>query len=164
MPKTLKLIEPVEKPDPVKDYEPLFLSSVAILDIYWGQVCEVLGPCIDDAMHGEMTLDDIYNRIKAGQMYCLVFKSDKGELPDVALAMILELIAYPQYTVMNITAIGGRELSLLRDKFWKHVCSWAYMNGVRQMQASVSPAMARMLKSYGFKPVYQTLRMSLLEK
>jgi len=164
MPKPLKLVEPVEKPDPVKDYEPLFLSSVNILDIYWGQVCEALAPCIDDAMHGEMTLDDIYNCIKAGQMYCLVAKNDDGELPDVALALILELIAYPQYTVMNITAIGGRELGLLRDKFWKHVCSWAYMNGVRQMQASVSPAMARMLKSYGFKPTYQTLRMSLMEK
>jgi hypothetical protein len=82
MPKSLKLVEPVEKPDPVKDYEPLFLSSVNILDIYWGQTCEVLGPCIDDAIHGEMTLDDIYNRIKAGQMYCLVFKNDDGELRD----------------------------------------------------------------------------------
>jgi len=164
MPKPLKLVEPVGKSDPVKDYEPLFLSSVNILDIYWGQTCEVLGPCIDDAMHGEMTLDDIYNRIKAGQMYCLVFKNDEGELPDVALAMIMELIAYPQYTVMNIAAIGGRELErLLKNKFWKHICSWAYMNGVRQMQASVSPAMARIIKSYGFKPTYQTLRMSLTE-
>ena len=164
MPKSLKLVEPVEKPDPVKDYEPLFLSSVNILDIYWGQTCEVLGPCIDDAIHGEMTLDDIYDGIKAGRMYCLVFKNDEGELPDVALAMILELVAYPQYTVMNIAAIGGRELErLLKNKFWKHICSWAYMNGVRQMQASVSPAMARIIKSYGFKPVYQTLRMNLTE-
>jgi len=164
MPKSLKLVEPVEKPDSVKDYEPLFLSSVNILDIYWGQTCEVLGPCIDNAIHGEMTLDDIYDGIKAGRMYCLVFKNDEGELPDVALAMILELVVYPQYTVMNIAAIGGRELErLLKNKFWKHICSWAYMNGVRQMQASVSPAMARIIKSYGFKPVYQTLRMNLTE-
>jgi len=164
MPKSLKLVEPVEKPDPIKDYEPLFLSSVNILDIYWGQTCEVLGPCIDNAIHGEMTLDDIYDGIKAGRMYCLVFKNDEGELPDVALAMILELVVYPQYTVMNIAAIGGRELErLLKNKFWKHICSWAYMNGVRQMQASVSPAMARIIKSYGFKPVYQTLRMNLTE-
>jgi len=164
MSKSLKLVEPVEKPDPVKDYEPLFLSSTSILDIYWGQTCEVLGPCIDDAMHGEMTLDDIYDGIKAGQMYCLVFKNDKGELPDVALAMILELIEYPQFTVMNIAAIGGRELErLLKNRFWKHICSWAYMNGIRQMQASVSPAMARIIKSYGFKPTYQTLRMNLTE-
>jgi len=61
MSRPLKLIKPVEKPDPVKDYEPLFLSTVNLLDIYWGQVCEALAPCVDDAMHGEMTLDDIYN-------------------------------------------------------------------------------------------------------
>ena len=163
MPKTLKLVEPVEKPDPIKDYEPLFLSSTSILDIYWGQTCEALASCLADDMYGEMTLDDIYNRIKAGQMYCLVFKNDEGELPDVVLAMVLELIIYPRLTVLNITAIGGRELSLMRDKFWKHICSWAYMNGVRHIQASVTPAMARMLKSYGFKPIHQTLRMNLTE-
>jgi len=164
MPKSLKLVEPVEKPDPIKDYEPLLLSSINILDIYWGQVCEALAPCIDDAMHGEMTLDDIYNRIKTGQMYCLVFKNDDGELPDVALALVLEILAYPQYSVMNVVAMGGRELRSLRDKYWKHVCSWAYVNGVRTLQACAPPTVARLLRSCGFEPVYQTLRMSLTEK
>ena len=163
MPKPLKLVEPVEKPDPVKDYEPLFLSSVNILDIYWGQVCEALASCLADDMYGEMTLDDIYNRIKTGQMYCLVFKNDEGELPDVVLAMILELAIYPRFTAMNIAAFGGRELRLLRDKYWKHFCSWAYMNGIRYMQASASPAMARILKPCGLEPITQTLRMKLTE-
>ena len=141
----------------------MFLSSLNILDIYWGQVCEALAPCIDNAMHGEMTLDDIYNRIKTGQMYCLVFKNDEGELPDVVLAMILELAIYPRFTAMNIAAIGGRELRLLRDKYWKHFCSWAYMNGIRYMQASASPAMARILKPCGLEPITQTLTMKLTE-
>jgi hypothetical protein len=164
MPKPLKLVKPVEKLDPVKDYEPLFLVTVNLLDIYWGQVCEALAPCIDDAMHGEMTLDDIYERIKAGQMYCLVAKNDDGELPDVVAAMVLELITYPQYTVMNVIALGGSNMGVLKGKYWEYFCNWAFMNGVRQLQASVSPAMARVLKSYGFKPVYQTLRLSLTEK
>ena len=58
MPDKLKLVKPVAKPDLVKDYEPLFLSTTTMLDIYWGQVCEALAPCVDNAMHGEMTLDD----------------------------------------------------------------------------------------------------------
>jgi|TARA_Y100000310_G_scaffold1428_1_gene1908 hypothetical protein len=154
------IVEPVV--EDITEYEPLFLSTVEILDRYWAQTVEVLQPCVDDAMNGEMTINDIYEGIKAGRFFCLIAKKDEGELPSVATAMILELIAYPQYTVMNITAIGGRELGLLRDRFWKQFCSWAYMNGVRTLQASVSPVMARMLKSYGFKPVYKTLRMSLI--
>jgi len=156
--KALKLVG-----SPATEYEPLFLSTIQLLDTYWPQTAEALTPCVEDAMHGEMTLDDIYESIKAGRAYCLVAKNDDGELPAVVAAMVLELIAYPQFTVMNVTALGGRELGLLKNKYWKHVCSWAFMNGVRTMQASASPAMARMLKSYGFEPVYQTLRMSLTE-
>jgi len=160
MPKPLELVEPV----PEKEYEPLFLSTQQVLDIYWGQVCEALTPCIDEAMNGEMTLDDIYESIKAGRMYCLVAKNEDGELPDVVAAMVLELIIYPQYTVMNVTALGGSNMGVLKGKYWEYFCNWAFMNGIRQLQASASPTMARMLKSYGFKPTYQTLRMSLTEK
>jgi len=155
------LVEPVSKPEDLSAYEPVFLLTVELLDRYWPQTAEVLQPCIDDAMHGEMTTDDIYNRIKAGAMYCLAWKNDGGELPSVAMAIILELQAYPQYTLMNVTALGGRGLDYFGEKYWKHICSWAYMNGVRQMQSSASPAMTRMLKKLGFKPVYTTLRMGL---
>jgi len=160
---TALLKQPQPVVDPTEGFEPLFLSSQSILDVYWPQASAVLQRCVDEAMHGEMTIDDIYDRLVAGQMWCLVIKNDKGELPEVSLALILELIAYPRFTVMNITAIGGRELGALRDKFWGHVCSWAYMNGVREMQASVSPAMARILKSYGFSETYRTMRKVLTE-
>jgi len=159
----LKLVEPIVERDTLEGYEPLLLSTVEMLDTYWPQTAAVLERCVDKAMHGELTMQDIYEGIKAGRMYALIAKNDEGELPDVALALILELQAYPQFTVLNITALGGRELDLLRSRFWKHVCSWAFMNGVRTMQASVSPAMARILKRYGFHKVYETVRMDLTE-
>jgi len=160
---TALLKQPQPVVDPTEGFEPLFLSSQPLLDAYWPQASAVLQRCVDKAMHGEMTMDDIYDRLVAGQMWCLVAKNDDGELPQVSLALILELIVYPQFTVMNIAAIGGRELGALRDKFWGHVCSWAYMSGVREMQASVSPGMARMLKGYGFSETYRTVRKVLTE-
>tara|TARA_R110000823_G_scaffold173286_4_gene305627 strand:+ start:321 stop:818 length:498 start_codon:yes stop_codon:yes gene_type:complete len=159
----LKLVEPVVERDTLEGYEPLLLCTVELLDLYWPQTAEALQRCVDDAMHGEMTMEDIYEGVKAGRMYALVAKKDDGELPEVALALILETQAYPQFTVLNIAALGGRELDLLKSKFWKHVCSWAFMNGVRTMQASVSPAMARILKRYGFNKIYETVRMDLTE-
>jgi len=159
----LKLVEPVVEVDALEGYEPMLLATVENLDTYWPQTAEVLERCVNKAMHGELTLEDIYNGIKAGSMYALIAKNDEGEIPDVALALILEIITYPQYTVLNITALGGRQLDLLKSKFWKHVCSWAFLNGVRTLQASVSPAMARILKRYGFDQVYLTMRMDLTE-
>ena len=159
---SLKLVESgVESP--LAGFEPLLLSTVELLDTYWLALLPALQRVVDEAMYGEMTTDDIYNAIKAGHMYGIVFKSDDGEEPEVALVMILETVAYTQYTVLNVVALGGRELDLFKSKFWKHICSWAFMNGVRTMQASVSPAMARILKGFGFEPVYVTVRKSLTE-
>lgn len=170
-PPNLKLVEAVQadlaetarEEDPIAGFEPQFLSTVELLDTYWPQAAQVLERCVDDAMHGEMSLNDIYEGVKAGRLICLVAKNDEGELPEVALALVMETLAYPQFTVLNIVALGGRELELLKSKFWKHVCSWAFMCGVRHLQASVSPAMARILKRYGFNQVYATLRMGLSE-
>jgi hypothetical protein len=163
--KKLRLVEPDEVPtvDPIEGFEPLFLSTVELLDTYWLQTAVLLNRCLEDDMHGEMTLEDIYDGIKAGQMYALIAKNDDGEIPEVAFVFIFQLILYPQKTVMNITAMAGRAMRLLGTKYWKHVCSWAYMNGVREFQASVSPAMARVAERYGFQQVYATIRMDLTE-
>ena len=159
----LKLVEPTVERDTLEGYEPLLICTGEQLETYWPQMADVLQRCVDKAMHGEMTVNDIYEGIKAARMYAMIAKNDEGELPDVALVLILETQAYPQYTVLNIAALGGRELDLLKSKFWTHVCSWAFMNGVRTMQASVSPAMARILKRYGFNKIYETVRLDLTE-
>ena len=114
--KKLRLVEPTEVPvvDPIEGYEPLFLSTVELLDTYWLQTAVLLDRCITEAMHGEMTLQDIYEGIKAGQMFALIAKKDDGEIPEVALVLILTLEVYPQYTLVNITALGGRQLNLLK--------------------------------------------------
>ena len=159
----LKVVEPVVERDTLEGYEPLLLATGEQLNTYWPQVAAVLQRCVDDAMDGEMTMQDIYEAVCAGRMYALIAKNDEGEVPDVALALILELQAYPQFPVLHIAALGGRELDLLQSRFWKHVCSWAFMNGVRTMQACVSPAMARILKRYGFNKTYEMVRLNLTE-
>ena len=160
----LKLV-PVAVPedDDLTGYSPQFLSSKALLDAYWVQTEAVLRPVVEEAMHGEMTTQDIYDRIISGQMYCIVIQDGSGELPKVALAIVMEIVVYPRLTALNITALGGRQLNLLKSRFWGHLCSWAYMNGVRCIQAMVSPAMARVISRYGFEPVYTVMRLPLTE-
>lgn len=149
----------IVKPDKMAACEPLFLSTVALLDEHWSEVAALFEPLFVDDMYGEMTIGDMYQAIVGGRMYCLVFKSET----NITLALVMELVVYPRKTIMNIVAVGGSQLDLMESRFWKHICSWAYMNGVREMQAMVSPAMARIIGKYGFAHVYNVVRLPLTE-
>ena len=157
-------LELVEATSPsIEDFEPLLVSTVEQLDTYWPQMAYWLEPCVEKAMHGEMVLGDIYNAIKTNRMHAIIAKCDTHGSHDVALVLVLEPLVYPKLSAINIVALGGRKLDLLKSKFWEHVCSWAFMNGARSLQASVSPAMARIIQRYGFTPVYTTMRLNLME-
>ncbi len=149
--------------DTLEGYEPLLLSSQDLVNTYWGATAPLLEKVVEESMHGEMTVQDMYDSVLAGRFYAFVLKNDEGESPDVAFVLILEINKYPQLNMMNIVALGGRQLDLLRSKYWSHICGWAYMNGARQLEALVSPNMERVLEEFGFKEVYKLVRLDLTE-
>ena len=150
-------------PIPLDDFEPLLLSTKEHFDAYWPATKPLLEKCVKRAMHGEMTIDDIYNAALQGKMYIFVVKCDKTITKSVKLALVLEIIHYPKLPAMNIVALGGSDLDALHAKYWKMLCGWAYMNSVRVIEGWVSPAMERVISQYGFKPVYTHMRLELTE-
>lgn len=150
-------------PIPVDEFEPLLLATKEHFDMYWPATKPLLEKCIKRAMHGEMTIDDLYNAALAGKMYIFVFKNDKTITKSVKLALALEIVNYPRIPAMNVVSLGGNDLDALHGKFWKMICGWAYMNGVRVIEGLVSPAMERVISRYGFKPVYTHMRLDLME-
>ena len=146
------------------EYEPQLLSSKELLDRYWGQCVPLFEKCIEKQMDGELDEDDIYSRALKGQMFVIAVKNDSTELPDVKLALALELVYYPKYTAMNVVALGGKDLRNMIDMFWKHVCGWAKICGIKKMECSVNPAMQKILETVGFKQQYVQLRQDLTEK
>ncbi len=131
--------------------------------MYWTATKPLLEKCVKRAMHGEMTIDDIYNSALQGKMYIFVVKCDKTITKSVKLALVLEIVHYPKLAAMNIVALGGSDLDALHAKYWKMLCGWAYMNSVRVIEGWVSPAMERVISQYGFKPVYTHMRLELTE-
>lgn len=160
--------KPNKKPprtrDPRKDlsnYEPILLSSVDLVDWYWDATKPLIQRCIDKAMHGEMTVDDIKRSILEGTAYAMVLKSDKFEAPDVKFVLVLELINYPQYSAFNVVILGGTNLRMLLKRYWSFVCGWAYMMGIRYFECSVSPAMERIVQRIGFNRTYIRMQLKL---
>ena len=143
------------------NYEPIILSTPELLKHYWPATAPLIQRCIEKAMHGEVTLDDIKTQAARQAAYIMVLKSDKFEKPEVKFVLVMELIHYPQYATMNVMAIGGSNLKMLMKRYWEFVCGWAYMSGVRTMECSVSPGMERILQSVGFNRSYIRMRHTL---
>lgn len=144
-------------------YEPQLLSTKELIDRYWGQCVPLFQKCIDRQMDGELDIEDIYSKALKGEMFIIAVKNDSTEIPDVKLALALELVYYPKYTAMNVVALGGKDLKNMINMFWKHVCGWARICGIKKMECSVHPAMQRVLENVGFKQQYVQLRQNLTE-
>jgi len=143
-------------------YEPQLLSTVELIDKYWGQCEPHIQRCLD-GMHGEMKTEDLYSRALKGEVFIIVAKCDEPEVPDVKLVIITELVTYPRFTAMNVVALGGKDLRNCMKMFWKDVCGWAKVCGVRKIECSVHPAMERVLASAGFERHYVQMRQDLTE-
>jgi len=147
----------------IDGYEPLLLATPEHFKLYWAQCIPLLDRVIAKAMHGELTTNDIYDRATQGQMYIFVCKRDEGEFPDVKFVIVLELVNYPQLAAFNVVAMGGSHLHPFFEKFWGKLCGWAYMSGIRAIEALVSPAMARIISKFGFTHTYAHMRLTLKE-
>jgi hypothetical protein len=150
-------------PIPADDYEPLLLVTQEQLDKYWPCASKLIEKCIKRSMHGEMDVNDIKQMVIAKQAFAFVVKNDQCIQPDVKLVVVLEVLHYPKLPAFNILVLAGSELDVFFEKFWKKLCGWAYMNGVRAIEGMVSPAMQRVISRYGFKPVYTQMRLDLSE-
>lgn len=150
-------------PIPLNEYEPLLLTTKEQFDVYWPRASKLVEKCIKRSMHGEMSVEDIYQLAMQQKAYVFVFKNDRGIQPDVKLVLVFEMCGYPKLPAMNILVLAGSELSGLYDRFWSKVCGWAYMNGIRSIEGWVSPAMQRVISKYGFKPTYTLMRLDLSE-
>lgn len=148
------------------EYEPILLGSHDLLNAYWPHVQPLLEKCVSRATHGEYTIKDLRDLAYAGRIYIFALVNDKHD-PTVErkcqLAVALETINYPRLPALNILAVGGSGLSMAHKKYWKMLCGWAYMSGVRAIDGWVGPGMKRTSEALGFKAVYTHMRYDLTE-
>jgi len=161
------MLKPVENVEPEagladEQFEPLLLSTQELYDKYWAQCVPHLQRCVDN-INGEFTVDDIYARALRGEVFIIIAKNDTPEVPEVRLVIALELVQYPQFNAMNVLALGGKNLRHLIKLFWKDVCGWAKICGVKHIECLVLPAMGKILQSAGFEQKYVLMRQDLTE-
>lgn len=149
---------------PIDSYQPVQLVTSELLERFWPMAAVHLDRCVKGALHGEYTTEDLYQMATMGKAVVFVVTNDPtGKHPDtdVSIAFVVEPVLYPKLNAVNILALGGHDLSSAQKQHWESFKGWAYMNGARAIEASVGPAMMRVLSRWGFKPVYTHARLSL---
>lgn len=154
---------PGHDPIPLDEYEPLLLSTPEQFERYWPIAKPLIEKCVRRAMRGEIATEDIYKLALNQNLYVFVVKCDKTIIPSVKLVVVLDVVNYPRLSAMTVLALAGSNLDYFYKKYWNKLCGWAYMNGVRNIEGWVSPAMERVVANYNFKPTYKLMRFDLTE-
>ena len=150
----------------VDNYQPVQLSTRQLVDTFWPLAGPLLDRCVCKATRGEYLVEDLYRMAIEGRAVVFVVTNDPTGMSEdthVTLALVVEPVLYPRLNTINIIALGGSSFNEVQRRHFESFKGWAYMNGARAIEASVSPAMMRVLKRWGFEPAYVHARL-MLEK
>lgn len=131
--------------------QPLFLTSQRLITAHWPAVERLLEPVVSK-VNGEFALADLENMCRDGHAVAGVLFD-----PHPVLAMVFEFRFFPRKTVLNVIAIGGKNLAAART-FWPGFLVWAKESGADEVQACTAPAMTRVLRPLGFTHTYEIVR------
>lgn len=149
---------------PLGDIQPVNLVTPEHIETFWPKIRPLFERCVSKAMHGEMHVDDIKHMALNRQITLMVFTDDpaaSNPAGTVHLAVAVEPVAYPRLPGINILAMGGSNFGLVQTKYWEYFKGWAKLNGAQMIEASVSPAMERILRRYGYIKTYSHVRCKL---
>lgn len=132
----------------------IFLTTPELRIQHWPSVAMLIAPAVQDAARGEFTLTDLELMVDEGHAVAGIAIDAAGPV----LGMVFEFCNYPRRQVINVMALGGRDLTSIANSFWPQFREWARESGVAEIEASTSPAMSRILKQIGFAHTYNVMR------
>jgi hypothetical protein len=135
-----------------------FLATPEQVATHWPRIAHLIERCVAEAVQGEFTADDIYERALRGD--ALPFYGSDGE--EVTIAGVLEIVRYPRKTALSVMAMAGSRLRESAADAFVEIKKFGRAMGADFIEASAPPAVARLLRmTIGFEPKYQVMRINL---
>lgn len=132
----------------------IFLTTPDLIGQHWWSVMRLIDPVVHQAARGEFTLSDLTAMVESGRAIAAIVL----EVDTPVLAMVFEFRHYPSRMLINIVALGGRDLADAAVSFWPQFVAWAKESGASGIEACTSPAMTRAIKALGFRHTYDLVR------
>ena len=124
----------------------------------WNEV----GQWIEKALsygNGEFAIEDIYNALTEREMQLWIIY----EMPEkkIVLAVITQIITYPQKKTCRVVALGG-ESHLLWERRLFILEEWAKQEGCENVEAFVRSGLAKKMKHLGYNNIYTVVSKDIL--
>lgn len=102
----------------------------------WSTVSALLQKCIEFC-HGDFEVDDIKVMVEDRSAFILALSKGK----ETVLAAACQVIVLPRRKVLNVIAVGGKDLDVLYLHFWDELKGIARTLDVDAVRGAVRPAM-----------------------
>jgi hypothetical protein len=106
---------------------------------HWDRIEELLAPCIEKC-RGEMDADDVLTRVADGTYLVGVM----GRGTEIVLAIVLHVIHFPKYAVLDVAMIGGTNTRTFAKHYFSEITDFAREIGCREVQCTWRDAEARL--------------------
>lgn len=126
------------------------------VELYWPR-CRALIESGLVPSEQEANISDVLALLIAERAVLVVVEDVMGA---VVLALVIQLIPFPNYTVAHVLSIGGRRTQDLQEH-WGCLKAWMKQHGASKVQGMCQPAQARLWRRFGFTPSYQVVRQDL---
>lgn len=120
----------------------------------WPSIEPLVRRCVDEAVDGEYTAEEILRDMRRGQAFAFVEAVD-GE---VSFTVIFYVHRLARAAVADVAVIAGRDLKGVKDRVWPVVVQWMKDNKIDRAEGAVSDAMYRVCKRFfGFQKTHNLI-------
>ncbi len=126
------------------------------LDMYW-PACEPLIANGLEPSDGESDASHVLTELQAQRANLIV---GVESIDHVVFALVVQFVAYPNYTVAHVYSIGGRGV-IDNAQHWANIKAWMKQQGATKVQGICKPAQARLWQKLGFADTYHMVRQEL---
>lgn len=127
---------------------------------FWELLKPYVEAVVDGACHGEFTAESVKDLVESGEI-TLGVAARKGRIVMVIGA---EEVCYPDACAINILAMAGSGVREFMKTLLPAFARWLKTQNIDWIECSVSRAMERIHKRYGFQTMYRNMRYNVKEE
>lgn len=135
--------------------ESLVLMHPDEIDGVWSVMQDYVVAALDRD-HGELSVDDIYHYLRAGEAQMWALYDDSGL---VKCGLVTQLQEYEQLRVCRVLVLAGRDADW--ERYSVDVESWARDEGCQRVESICRPGFARVMKKHGYQQLYVVIAKDL---
>lgn len=124
------------------------------VEALWPRIRPFIERAVLEAGRGEYSAQDVREMAVSG--HATLFLVERGGIDCMGGA--LEFIRFPAGRSLNIMTIAGQHLDQCAAWFMDDLKRFAKLSDAKWIEATTSPAMARLLRRVGFETIYHTSR------